>query len=352
MERIRFATDMAQVIVSIRVDKDLGPFLDENAEFWIVKPQITARGVSGLQTVLSGSYIEGSWDDQRGTPQRQFEGLAQPPLYLAGEEGLEIVLRAPQGGQLASGAPVFFRGVRVGHISEPGLTASGDAVEAQAFIMAPHDRLITTGTRFWDVSGFSVGLGAGGVSLDVESIATLIEGGVSFSTVRGFAVHADTPPEGADLIVTIGGASVGDHDLVAGVAADLGMEQAFYKVAMRPGKPLMAGRLNSVPMVGLPGNPVSAMVCGTVFLTPMLNAMLGLEQAETPRVSLPLSAPLAANGPREHYMRAHAADDGVTIFDRQDSALLTVLANANCLAVRPIADSARKAGDSIEVIRS
>lgn len=187
VERIRFATDMAQVIVSIRVDKELGPFLDENAEFWIVKPQITARGVSGLQTVLSGSYIEGSWDDQRGTPQRQFEGLARPPLYLAGEEGLEIVLRAPQGGQLASGAPVFFRGVRVGHISEPGLTASGDAVEAQAFIMAPHDRLITTGTRFWDVSGFSVGLGAGGVSLDVESIATLIEGGVSFSTVSSNA---------------------------------------------------------------------------------------------------------------------------------------------------------------------
>ena len=156
--------------------------------------------------------------------------------------------------------------------------------------------------------------------------------------------------EGADLIVTIGGASVGDHDLVAGVAADLGMEQAFYKVAMRPGKPLMAGRLSSVPMVGLPGNPVSAMVCGTVFLTPMLNAMLGLEQAETPRVSLPLSAPLAANGPREHYMRAIVEDGQVRDAGLQDSSLLSVLARANALIVRPPHDDARSVGAWVDAI--
>ena len=109
--------------------------------------------------------------------------------------------------------------------------------------------------------------------------------------------------QGADLVVTIGGASVGDHDLVAQVAADLGMERSFYKVAMRPGKPLMAGRLNGTPMVGLPGNPVSAMVCGTVFLHPLLFAMQGLGQAPAPRQTLPLAADLPANGPREHYMR-------------------------------------------------
>ncbi len=187
VERLRFAPNMAEVIVSIRVDKGLGPFLDEDAQFWIVSPQVTARGVTGLDTVLSGSYIEGSWDDVAGDPQRAFDGLAQAPLVRGGARGIEVLLQAPRGGQLAAGAPVFFRGVRVGHMTEPQLTQSGDAVEARAFIEAPHDRLITSGTRFWDVSGFSLNLGAGGVELDVESIATLVEGGVSFSTVSSNA---------------------------------------------------------------------------------------------------------------------------------------------------------------------
>lgn len=155
----------------------------------------------------------------------------------------------------------------------------------------------------------------------------------------------------ADLIVTIGGASVGDHDLVGDVAADKGMDRAFYKVAMRPGKPLMAGRLGTATMIGLPGNPVSAMVCGHVFLAPVIRKMLGLGAAAAPRENHPLAKDAPANGPREHYMRAHLGINGVTIFDRQDSALLTVLADANCLAVRPVNDPARKSGDHIEIIR-
>ncbi|MEO0863147.1 MAG: gephyrin-like molybdotransferase Glp [Pseudomonadota bacterium] len=156
--------------------------------------------------------------------------------------------------------------------------------------------------------------------------------------------------DGADLIVTIGGASVGDHDLVAHVSAALGMRQAFYKVAMRPGKPLMAGRLRNVPMVGLPGNPVSAMVCGTIFLKPMLRAMLGLGTAPAPRATRTLSAPLPANGPREHYMRG--ITDGASVRDAgdQDSSLLSVLARANALIVRPPHDPAREAGETVDVI--
>jgi molybdopterin molybdotransferase len=155
---------------------------------------------------------------------------------------------------------------------------------------------------------------------------------------------------GADLIVTIGGASVGDHDLVAGVASDLGMAQSFYKVAMRPGKPLMAGRLGGTPMVGLPGNPVSAMVCGTVFLQPMLRAMMGLGRAPAPRVRLPLAEDIGANGPREHYMRAHVADAQVRAAGSQDSSLLSVLAGANALMVRPPNEGAQPAGTRMDVI--
>ena len=155
---------------------------------------------------------------------------------------------------------------------------------------------------------------------------------------------------GADLIVTIGGASVGDHDLVAPVAAELGMEQSFYKVAMRPGKPLMAGRLAGSMMLSLPGNPVSSMVCGTIFMLPALRAMQGLAAIAAPRLQARLAAPLAANGKREHYMRARLKDGAIAAFERQDSALLRVLSEANALLVRRVADPPRAAGDLVDYI--
>lgn len=154
----------------------------------------------------------------------------------------------------------------------------------------------------------------------------------------------------ADLIVTIGGASVGDHDLVGPVAESLGMERTFYKIAMRPGKPLMAGRMGGAVMVGLPGNPVSAMVCGQVFLVPVIRAMLGLGDVPAPRMRARLAADLPANGPREHYMRAFVRDGAITAETRQDSALLTVLADANALLIRPAADGPRPAGEIVDYI--
>ena len=139
----------------------------------------------------------------------------------------------------------------------------------------------------------------------------------------------------ADLIVTIGGASVGDHDLVGEVAQNLGMDRVFYKIAMRPGKPLMAGRIGGVPMVGLPGNPVSSMVCGHIFLRPMLRALQGLPAQRLAPSMARLAAPIGKNGPREHYMRAHFDGDQISAADRQDSSLLSVLSKANALVIRP-----------------
>jgi molybdopterin molybdotransferase len=160
---------------------------------------------------------------------------------------------------------------------------------------------------------------------------------------------------GADLIVTIGGASVGDHDLVAQVAARFGLQQSFYKIAMRPGKPLIAGAFgDGTPYLGLPGNPVSAIVCGHLFVLPMLRAMLGLSDVFPPVLRARLAAPLEGNGPRAHYMRARLAEDAtgrsVTAHDRQDSALLTVLVGANALLIRPPHDGPRAAGDMVEVL--
>ena len=155
----------------------------------------------------------------------------------------------------------------------------------------------------------------------------------------------------ADLLLTIGGASVGDHDLVGEVAADLGMERSFYKIAMRPGKPLMAGRLKSgAMMIGLPGNPVSAMVCGEIFVTPVIRSMLGLGAAAAPRRVATLSEPIGANGPREHYMRALVENRQISAFSSQDSALLSVLSQANALLIRPPFAPAIEAGEDVEYI--
>lgn len=155
---------------------------------------------------------------------------------------------------------------------------------------------------------------------------------------------------GADLIVTIGGASVGDHDLVGQVASDLGMDRSFYKVAMRPGKPLMAGRMGDAAMVGLPGNPVSAMVCGYVFLVPLIRKMQGLPDIGLIPQDSHLACAVEANGPRTHYMRARVANGRITPFDRQDSSLLTVLSEANALLIRPPHAPAGVTGDPVSYL--
>ena len=157
-----------------------------------------------------------------------------------------------------------------------------------------------------------------------------------------------------DLIVTLGGASVGDYDLVQSTADTLGLQTSFYKIAMRPGKPLMAGRLGKAVMIGLPGNPVSAMVCGTIFVVPATKSLLGLGY-QTPHILTGrLTHDVGPNGPRTHYMRAEAEFSGkgyeIAIHDRQDSALLSVLSQANALAIRPINDPKKLTGDAVEFI--
>ncbi len=154
----------------------------------------------------------------------------------------------------------------------------------------------------------------------------------------------------SDLIVTIGGASVGDHDLVKTVYEEMGMQQSFYKVAMRPGKPLMAGKINNRPMVGLPGNPVSAMVCGYVFLVPMIAKMLGLSEVLPKTYETVLLNDLKPNLARAHYCRAVLSPEGIRVIERQDSSLLSVFADSNALAIREPNAPAAKAGEVIKYI--
>ncbi|HYB10116.1 MAG TPA: gephyrin-like molybdotransferase Glp [Alphaproteobacteria bacterium] len=161
--------------------------------------------------------------------------------------------------------------------------------------------------------------------------------------------------KGADLLVTTGGASVGDHDLVQSALAERGLAVDFWKIAMRPGKPLIFGRLGDTPLLGFPGNPVSSMVCAIIFLRPALDRMLGLEGLAELPVSARLGRDLDSNDGRQDYLRSRVAraPDGelvATPFDVQDSSMLSRLAQADCLVIRPPRAPAAKAGQRVPVI--
>ena len=165
--------------------------------------------------------------------------------------------------------------------------------------------------------------------------------------------------EGADMLVTIGGASVGDHDLVRQVLGAEGLDLTFYKVAMRPGKPLIFGRLGDVAVLGVPGNPVSAGVTTVIFLGPAMEVMLGLrrpgEDAAQPAPTALLGRDLEANDRRQDYLRAKLGrdDQGVLVatpFEKQDSAMMALLAAADCLVVRPPHAPPAAAGERVEIV--
>jgi molybdopterin molybdotransferase len=157
----------------------------------------------------------------------------------------------------------------------------------------------------------------------------------------------------ADVVLTIGGASVGDHDLVAPALREWGVDIGFWKIAMRPGKPLMFGTRGRQRVLGLPGNPVSSLICGRVFLVPMIERWLGLADAFS-TTTAPLARPIEANGPRQHYMRACWVDGPrgreIAPLPDQDSSLLSVLAGADALIVRPVSAPALPAGAPVPIL--
>jgi len=159
----------------------------------------------------------------------------------------------------------------------------------------------------------------------------------------------------ADMVVTIGGASVGDYDLVNQVLDHEGVDLGFYKVAMRPGKPLIFGRLGATPVLGLPGNPVSVGVTSALFLKSAVEAMQGLDPAHTPRQTAQLGTDLGENDERQDYLRATLVTnaDGeriATPFSKQDSAMLAKFTEADCLVIRAPHAPAAKAGEAVDII--
>ena len=200
------------------------------------------------------------------------------------------------------------------------------------------------------------------VSSNAHALAALVQRAGGVPTVlpkagddpAAIAAAADAAA-GCDLFVTTGGASVGDHDLVQPALAARGLVVDFWRIAMRPGKPLMFGRIGAAPVLGLPGNPVSAMVCALLFLVPALARLGGLAETALPTRTARLGAPLRANDHRADFLRAAlAADDAgelvATAFETQDSAMLKLLARADCLILRAPHAPPAAAGEPAEVL--
>ncbi len=219
-------------------------------------------------------------------------------------------------------------------------------------ILATGDELVPPGT----VPGPGQIVSSTSAGLSAEVIqwgGTVRDLGIAHDDITEIRFKAEGS-YGADLFVTLGGASVGDHDLIQKALAD-DLNVAFWKIAMRPGKPLIFGRYKSVPFLGLPGNPVSSMVCAQIFLKPMLHALLALAEPVHRMHEARLASPLTANDQRQDYLRCtlrRGADGGAVVepFALQDSSMLRPLAAADALIVRPPGDPARQVGEAVTVM--
>jgi molybdopterin molybdotransferase len=264
----------------------------------------------------------------------------------------------PRGQDFAEGDVLLHLGTRLGP-RELMLAAAMNHADVpvtrrpKVAILSTGDEVVPPGSALGPdqiVGSVSYGLGA-----LVEA-----EGGKAIS----LGIAKDTPESlitltrtaaGADILVTIGGASVGERDLVASALRAEGLELDFWKVAMRPGKPLMYGRLGSQRVLGVPGNPVAALICGIVFLVPMLHRLLGLREGADGFEEALLGEALEANGPRQHYLRAtlrHGPEGKrvVAALPAQDSSLMADFARADCLIVRPPMAPALEKGDRVTII--
>ena len=262
----------------------------------------------------------------------------------------------PRGNDFNDGDAVFPANHRLGARDLMLAAASGHATVNVArkpvvAILATGDELVPPGTMPGpDQIVSSIPVGLAGMVASAGGEPRFI--GIARDTL-GDLDSKIASAAGADILITIGGASVGDHDLVQQALTARGLSLDFWRIAMRPGKPLMYGKLGDQQVLGLPGNPVSATLCAQIFLLPLVRALQGAT-AVAPLTIGVLAAPIEANGPRQHYMRARIIDPGppprVAALPRQDSSLVSVLAAAACLIVVPPNRAAMPAGTQVKVM--
>jgi paraquat-inducible protein B len=192
---IRVSEDLKGVLVTAELVAGTEHWLTKRTRFWIARPRVAAGRVSGLDTLLSGAFIEMD-PVTEGKSERTFIGLEEPPLFKTDEPGKRFVLRSEGGGVLNAGSPVYYRGQQVGQVISGRLDDDGKAVTIEVFIASPHDRWVKANTRFWNVSGLDLTLGAEGIRIDSESFVTMLVGGVTFDTPVSIDQQSDEVPPG------------------------------------------------------------------------------------------------------------------------------------------------------------
>jgi paraquat-inducible protein B len=182
VQSIALSKDRQRVVVKVRMNSAAEPLLTDTARFWVVKPRIFAGSISGLETLLSGSYVELLPGAPNGAPEREFVGLADPPVLQSDVPGSTFLLHAARIGSISLGSPVFYRDLEVGQVLGWDIADMADSVTIHAFVRAPFDRYVHDGSQFWNASGASLQLGPNGVQLQLESLRALALGGVAFDT--------------------------------------------------------------------------------------------------------------------------------------------------------------------------
>ena len=287
-------------------------------------------------TTAEGSRVTAVENEARGRNIRKagLDFVAGQPLLPAGRR-----LGAPE---LALAAAMNHAMLPVARKPRIALLATGDELVAPGQEPGP-DQIVASNT--FAVAAYAEAAGAEVLDLGIA--------GDTFEALEAAIRRARDAK--VDVLVTVGGASVGDHDLVQTALAREGMELGFWKIAMRPGKPLMHGRLGDMRILGLPGNPVSAIVCAVLFLVPLVRALCGDRDAgRDASVAAVLGGDLKANDSRQDYLRATLKPgDGLPVatpFGRQDSSMLRTLADSQCLVIRAPHAPDAKAGDACRVV--
>ena len=301
-----------------------GGFVPEGADSILL--QEDAEAADGA-VMVKESAIAGRWVRKRGLDFAEGEALlAQGRRLTARDIGLAAASNNPW--------------LAVHRRPRIGILATGDE------IALPGDPIPPGGIVSSNAHALAALIRAGGGEPIVLPIAP-----DDASAIADIAAAA----QAYDMLVTTGGASVGDHDLIQQALGGEGFELGFWKIAMRPGKPLIWGRLGRVPVLGLPGNPVSALVCAIIFLLPALARLSGLPGAPTPSRRVICAAPLAENDRRADFLRASLETDAegrITVrpFQVQDSSMLATLARADALVLRAPFAPALPAGAEVEAI--
>jgi paraquat-inducible protein B len=180
VDSVHFGKDFSHVIVKARMDKGAASLLRRDTRIWVVTPRLGLRGATGLGTLLSGAYLE--IEPGQGSPQRDFVGLDVPPVVRADVPGKKITLLSAKLGSIDTGSPLYYQGILAGEVLGWELGSDRKSIFIHAFVKTPYDKIVRSNTRFWNVSGVEVSLGAEGLNLRMESVESLLYGGIAFET--------------------------------------------------------------------------------------------------------------------------------------------------------------------------